>query len=127
MVKEVGSSHVSDAAARGGRDILLKCDASSSLRACPRARWCSLPTLERRPRLRLPAIVARRIESLRQWRKEAAPRFGLEPGLLLPNRLITTVAVAGPREPDALASLDGVRRWRAETFGAEIIAALASS
>jgi ribonuclease D len=71
--------------------------------------------------------VARRIESLRQWRKEAAPRFGLEPGLLLPNRLITIVAVAGPREPDALASLDGVRRWRAETFGAEIIAALAAS
>ncbi len=87
----------------------------------------SLPTLERHPRLRLPAIIARRIESLRQWRKEAAPRFGLEPGLLLPNRLITIVAVAGPREPDALASLDGVRRWRAETFGAEIIAALASS
>ena len=87
----------------------------------------SLPTLEPRPRLRLPAIVARRIESLRQWRKEAAPRFGLEPGLLLPNRLITIVAVAGPREPDALASLDGVRRWRAETFSAEIIAALASS
>jgi hypothetical protein len=47
--------------------------------------------------------------------------------LLLPNRLITTVAMAGPREPDALAALDGVRRWRAETFGDEIVAALASS
>ena len=63
----------------------------------------SLPTLERRPRLRLPAVVAHRIEALRQWRKDAAPRFGLEPGLLLPNRLITAVAMAGPREPHALA------------------------
>jgi ribonuclease D len=82
------------------------------------------PVLERSPRLRIPGIAARRIEALRQWRTEAAPRFGLEPGLLLPNRLITTVALAAPRDTDALASLDGVRRWRAEMFGPEIVAAL---
>jgi ribonuclease D len=84
----------------------------------------ALPTLERPPRLRIPGVAARRIEALRQWRTEAAPRFGLEPGLLLPNRLITTVALAAPRDTDALASLDGVRRWRAEMFGPEIVAAL---
>jgi ribonuclease D len=84
----------------------------------------ALPMLERSPRLRIPGSAARRIEALRQWRTEAAPRFGLEPGLLLPNRLITTVALAAPRDADTLATLDGVRRWRAETFGREIIAAL---
>jgi ribonuclease D len=84
------------------------------------------PVLERSPRLRIPGVAARRIEALRQWRSEAAPRFGLEPGLLLPNRLITTVALAAPRDTGALATLDGVRRWRAETFGGEIIAALAA-
>jgi ribonuclease D len=86
----------------------------------------ALPTLERPPRPRIPGVVARRIEALRQWRKEAAPRLGLEPGLLLPNRLITVVAVAAPRDTVALAALDGVRRWRAETFGAEIVAVLAA-
>ena len=86
----------------------------------------ALPTLERHPRPRIPAIVARRIEALRRWRTEASPRFGLEPGLLLPNRLITMIATASPLDPDELASLHGVRRWRAATFGAEIIAALAS-
>jgi ribonuclease D len=86
----------------------------------------ALPTLERPPRLRVPGIAARRIEALRQWRTEAAPRFGLEPGLLLPNRLITTVALAAPRDTGSLAALDGVRRWRAETFGSEIVAALAA-
>ncbi len=86
----------------------------------------ALPVLERSPRPRIPGIAARRIEALRQWRTEAAPRFGLEPGLLLPNRLITTVALAAPRDTGALALLDGVRRWRAETFGGEIIAALAA-
>jgi len=87
----------------------------------------ALPVLERSPRLRIPGSAARRIEALRQWRTEAAPRFGLEPGLLLPNRLITTIALAAPRDAATLASLDGVRRWRVETFGAEIIAALAAS
>jgi len=86
----------------------------------------ALPVLERTPRPRIPGIAARRIEALRQWRTEAAPRFGLEPGLLLPNRLITSVALAAPRDAGALAMLDGVRRWRAETFGAEIVAALAA-
>ncbi len=86
----------------------------------------ALPVLGRTPRLRIPGIAARRIEALRQWRTAAAPRFGLEPGLLLPNRLITTVALAAPRDTGALATLDGVRRWRAETFGAEIVAALAA-
>jgi ribonuclease D len=89
----------------------------------PESDW---PTLERHPRPRIPGIVARRIEALRQWRKDAAPRFGLEPGLLLPNRLITTVALAGPRDPATLATLDGVRRWRAEIMGAEIVAVLAA-
>jgi ribonuclease D len=84
------------------------------------------PVLERTPRLRIPGSAARRIEVLRQWRTEASPRFGLEPGLLLPNRLITAIALAAPRDTGALAVLDGVRRWRAETFGHEIVAALAS-
>jgi len=81
-----------------------------------------LPRLESRPRLRIPGGASRRIEALRRWRGEAAPRVGLDPGLLLPNRLITAIALAGPRDVDALAALDGVRRWRAEAFGDEIVA-----
>jgi hypothetical protein len=36
------------------------------------------------------------------------------------------VALAGPRDPATLATLDGVRRWRAEIMGAEIVAVLAA-
>src|SRR5881296_208033 len=106
--------------ARWGEAVLAAMDRA---RAIPET---ALPVLERTPRPRIPGIAARRIEALRQWRTEAAPRFGLEPGLLLPNRLITSVALAAPRDAGALAMLDGVRRWRAETFGAEIVAALAA-
>jgi ribonuclease D len=72
----------------------------------------------------VPGPVRRRIEALRRWRAEAAPRVGLEPGLLLPNRLIGAIAHAGPGDRDELARVDGVRRWRVETLGAEILAAL---
>jgi ribonuclease D len=84
-----------------------------------------LPALERRPRPSVPVAARRRIEALRAWRGEATPRFGLEPGVLLPNRLIGAVAEAGPRDADALARVEGFRRWRVDAFGSEILAALA--
>ena len=42
--------------------------------------------------------------------------------MLLPNRLIGIVAEAGPRDADALAAVDGFRRWRVDAFGGEILA-----
>jgi len=83
-----------------------------------------LPRLERRHRPLVPAAVSRRVEALRRWRAKATERVGLEPGVLLPNRLISAIAEAGPRSLEDLLAVDGVRRWRAETFGAEILAAL---
>jgi hypothetical protein len=69
--------------------------------------------------------MSRRIEALRSWRKGASERFGLEPGLLLPNRLMAPIAEAAPRDLAALARVEGVRRWRVDAFGAELLAALA--
>jgi ribonuclease D len=86
-----------------------------------------LPQWPYRPRPRIPGAVSRRIEALRKWRAGATERFALEPGVLLPNRVIAHIAEAGPRTVEALAAVDGVRRWRAETFGAELIAALSRS
>jgi ribonuclease D len=104
--------------ARWGEAIL---DAVARARTRPDG---ELPLVERRPRPRIPPAAERRIERLRQWRGEAAPRVGLEPGLLLPNRLITAIALAGPRDQAELARVEGIRRWRVEAFGGEIVAAL---
>jgi ribonuclease D len=84
----------------------------------------ALPQWPRRPRPSVPGMVSRRIEALRKWRAASTERLGLEPGLLLPNRLISVIAEAAPRSMEALAAVDGVRRWRAEHFGRELIAAL---
>ena len=86
-----------------------------------------LPQWPHRPRPRIPGVVSRRVEALRKWRSGATERIGLEPGVLLPNRIIGQIAEAVPRTVEELASVEGVRRWRAEAFGGEIIAALGGS
>jgi ribonuclease D len=85
----------------------------------------AVPPVPARPhRPSLSGTVRRRIDALRRWRAEAAPRFALDPGVLLPNRLIRVIAEAGPRDVAALACIDGVRRWRVEVLGPELIQAV---
>jgi len=78
-----------------------------------------------RPRPRgVSPVVRQRADALRRWRAEAASQVELDPGVLLPQRLIDALAAAPPADLAALAAVPGVRRWRAERFGAAILAAL---
>ena len=82
------------------------------------------PLASRPHRPALSGAARRRIDALRRWRTEAAPRLALDPGVLLPNRLIRVIAEAGPRDLTALACVEGVRRWRVEVLGPELIRAV---
>ena len=83
-----------------------------------------LPRLPSNPRPRLPAVVRRRSEALRAWRAKAGPAFGLEPGVLLAQRVIDRLAADPPQDLAALAAVEGVRSWRADLFGRELLEAL---
>ncbi len=83
-----------------------------------------LPAYPESPRRHVPGIVQRRGERLKKWREAAAPRFALDPGILLPQRLIDRLAEEGPADLAALARLDGFRRWRVQAFGPEILACM---
>ena len=85
-----------------------------------------LPVLTRHKRPTISGGMSRRIEKLRRWRAGATEPAGLEAGVLLPNRLITLIAEAAPRTLEELARVEGVRRWRVETFGEALLAALAA-
>lgn len=88
----------------------------------------ALPVLAQPPRPpSLPMAVRRRIEALREWRATAAPQFGLDPGVLLPNRLIRPIAEAAPRDAGALGRVEGVRRWRVDVLGPQIVALIAQA
>ncbi len=79
-----------------------------------------LPAYPRPTKPRLPLWVQRRIEALSRWRARAAEGLGLEPGLLLPRRLIERLAEEAPTNQEALEGIEGMRHWRADTFGREI-------
>jgi ribonuclease D len=85
-----------------------------------------LPVLTRHKRPSLPGAMSRRIDRLRRWRAGATEQVGLEPGVLLPNRLITAIAEAAPRTLEDLARVEGVRRWRVDVLGEGLLAALAA-
>jgi ribonuclease D len=80
-----------------------------------------LPVRRAVPRPRVSGAVQRRSEALRAWRVEAAKHVELDAGVIFPQRLIDRLAHDPPRDLDALARVEGVGRWRAELFGAELL------
>jgi ribonuclease D len=76
------------------------------------------------PRPVLSEAVRKRIESLRTWRTKVAAGLAVDVSVVLPQRLLERLAHAAPREVGALREIEGLRRWRVEAFGGELIAAL---
>ena len=76
------------------------------------------------PRPVLSEAVRKRIELLRAWRTKAAAGLAVDVSVVLPQRLLERLAQAAPREVEALREIEGLRRWRVEAFGAELVAAL---
>lgn len=89
-----------------------------------------IPEPPRGPRPSRPVVSAaerQRAEALRAWRAVAAERTGLDPGVLLPQRLIDMLAATPPSSVAGLDTIPGLRRWRVETFGSEILTVVLSS
>jgi ribonuclease D len=84
----------------------------------------ALPRPVRAPRPVVPEAVRRRVERLRAWRARKAAELQVDPSVVLPQRLVDRVARAAPRDAGGLAGIEGLRRWRAEAFGADLLAAL---
>jgi ribonuclease D len=78
------------------------------------------------PRPVLSEAVRRRVDSLRAWRSKAAVRLAVDISVVLPQRLLERLAQAGPPDVPALGQVEGLRRWRVDAFGGEILAALAT-
>jgi ribonuclease D len=86
-----------------------------------------LPEPPRGLRPARPVVTAasrQRADALRKWRAEASEGSGLDPGVLLPQRLIDALALDPPTDLDGLRGVPGLRRWRVDAFGRAILAAL---
>lgn len=78
-----------------------------------------------RPRFLPPSREeAARWDKIRKWRASEAAHLGLDPGVLLPNRLVEVILRESPRDRESLARVPEIRRWRVENFGEAILRAL---
>ena len=85
----------------------------------------ALPARDRDDGPKLSAVTRRRIDALRAWRTEEAARAKLDPAIVMSQRVIDRVALAGPQTLEELAAIDGVRPWRARAWGLALLAACA--
>lgn len=83
-----------------------------------------LPVIPRSPRPVVPDAALRRIERLKAWRTTKAAELKVDVSVVLPQRLIDRLVEAAPADVDGLAAVEGLRRWRIEAFGPELIRAL---
>ena len=83
-----------------------------------------IPKLERGRMIELPLAQQRRVAALKEWRKAASTRIALELSLVIPQRLIDKIAEANPGSVSELSAIEGLRRWRVEAFGEDILRAI---
>jgi ribonuclease D len=86
--------------------------------ALPEDSWPHMPVA---PRPVVSEATRRRIDALRTWRTAEAKRLALDVSVVLPQRLLERVAEAAPRTPSDLEAIEGLRRWRRDTFGEALV------
>lgn len=84
------------------------------------------PALVRGKRIDLPPLQQKRIASLKECRLKAGILLGLDSSFVLPQRLIDRIAEVAPKDRAALGAIPGVRQWRVEALGTEILRCVTS-
>ncbi|MDR1728855.1 MAG: HRDC domain-containing protein [Acidobacteriota bacterium] len=78
-----------------------------------------------RPMAHPPSRAARhRMELLKKWRLGKSEELKLQVGVVFPANLLEGLAGTPPESLDDFMKFPGMRRWRVEEFGAEILQAL---
>ncbi len=85
-----------------------------------------LPVIPRAPRPVIPPEVVTRAGNMKEWRKKRAAELEIDVSVVLPQRLIDRLAAAGPRDRAGLEEIEGLRRWRIDAFGEELLATIAA-
>jgi ribonuclease D len=85
-----------------------------------------LPRIDRGPRRVPDPAFEARVDRLKAKRNELAARLELAPGVLCPNATLEAIARARPATLDELGGIPGIRRWQVETFGEELLGAVAA-
>jgi ribonuclease D len=107
---------------RFGREVLAAVERGTKKSHGPIPKASSAPGAS--PRRRMDRATERRMLQLKRWRTESAKQTALDPGVLCPNAVLEAIAWRNPLDPADLDDVPGVKSWFAESFGAEVVAAL---
>jgi ribonuclease D len=80
-----------------------------------------LPKYPRKTAPHVPAIVAKRVKELRNWRDHLAKRLQIDPTIICTKALISAIAVQRPLTPSGLLKMKELKNWQATEFGSDII------
>ncbi|MCP4670342.1 MAG: ribonuclease D [Desulfobacula sp.] len=83
-----------------------------------------LPSYPRTRRPKQDVKVKERIRHLKTMREKLSQSMGMEPGFLLNNTLIGSIASKAPQTPEDLVNIDNIRHWQVENIGEDIITTL---
>ena len=83
-----------------------------------------LPLYPRTKRAKRDFKVEKRIIRLKKMREKLSISMGIEPGFLLNNALISSIALQKPANSAQLLNIEHVRHWQVENIGENILEAL---
>lgn len=84
----------------------------------------ALPSYPKTRRPKKDYKVQDRIERLKKMREKLSGSMGIEPGFLLNNAAIDTIAFKNPKTLEALLNIEQVRHWQVESMGEKIMSTL---
>jgi ribonuclease D len=103
---------------RYGRDLLAAIARGMELPSEFLPAWPKTSRPERDP------AVDARFAALKGWRREKAASLGLDPGVLINNNLLESLARENPATAAQLAAFPGLKNWQRQDLGGELLASL---
>jgi len=83
-----------------------------------------LPLYPKSKRPKRDVKVQKMIKQLKKMREKLSSSMGMEPGFLLNNAAISSIALTRPDTPENLLKIEKIRRWQVDTIGNDIISTL---
>jgi ribonuclease D len=80
-----------------------------------------LPKYPRKIAPMAPAIVARRVSELRNWRDQLAKKLQIDPAIICTRAQISAIAVQRPENLDRLSKNYDLKAWQVAEFGNQIV------
>lgn len=87
-------------------------------------RGLALPPVRREPRIRPDEQFVKRVEKLKDWRKEKAKELKVESDVILPREILEQIAGRNPQNSQELMNIMQTVPWRYKHFGRSILAHL---